>query len=106
MVEVFWPYRRATTTPRNCSVGTEPWAYVKESEEEWCQRWKYTVTKAAETKWQGVLERTWVQEAEGQRSRTEEPQGGFVGATVGLFRGISGVLSEADRSRGWGGDTC
>lgn len=105
MVEVFWPYRRIIQRPGQLSAGPESWLYVKESEEEWSQRWKYTVTKAAETRWQGTLNRPWVQEEEGQRSRTEEPQSGFVGAAVGLFRGISGVLNEAERSRGWGGDT-
>lgn len=106
VVEVFWPYRRNTATARMRSSGAESWVYVEESEEEWCQRWKYTVTKAVETKWRGGLERPWVQEVEGERARTEEPLGGFVGAAVGLFRGISGALSEVERSRGWGGDSC
>jgi len=104
VVHLDWPYQVQGPEWNNPS-GPPQWKYVKQSEEHWCRRWKYTVVKAAETRWQGALEREWIQEPERHITTQELPQTGFVAAAVGLVRGISGVLTEEQRRNGWGGDT-
>ncbi|MCJ1398158.1 hypothetical protein MMC11_001355 [Xylographa trunciseda] len=104
VVHADWPYQ-VRGPDRNNPTGAPRWQYVKESEEHWCRRWKYTVTKAAETRWQGALEREWIAEAEGLSTTPAQPTNGFVAAAVGLVRGISGVLSEEQRRNGWGADS-
>lgn len=82
----------------------ERWNYVKSSEDDWCQQWRYTIIRAVESKTQGCINVRWVEESgERERAIEEEQQRGIEGAASGLLRGVSGVLREEGRRRGWEG---
>ncbi|MCJ1436748.1 hypothetical protein MMC27_006130 [Xylographa pallens] len=108
VVRADWPYQvqEPGWDPRS---GESQWKYVKQSEEHWCRRWEYTVTKAAETRWQGALEREWIPEPEGLGTTQAQPQAqpstGSAAAAVGPVRDVSEVLTEEQRRNGWGADS-
>ena len=106
---VHWPYNLAHHTEGQERASGR--ASATESEEYWLQRYRYTIQ-------QGVLSRAtngtiidYLNEGVHQQpnrdrqSREAEPQGGFVGGTLSLIRGVSNIIREDQAARGWGHDT-
>ncbi|MCJ1313971.1 hypothetical protein MMC25_007651 [Agyrium rufum] len=101
--------------PEDARGGEESfWEWVQCSEREWVERWRKAIAQAVQAKTKGDVEYVWVKAIEererdfmeGRASAREMPwqQGGFVGAALGLVRGLSEMNDARNGVMGWGGD--